>query len=155
MAFNNGFPVTYPQYYPQFQMQQPVMQQPVQQPVPAPQPQNSNLIWVQGEAGAKSYLVAPNTTVQLWDSEKQSIYLKSADATGMPSMKILDYTIRDTTPSNASVTAPMAPPKNAIDYATKADVDALYAHLMALKDEVESMAPRKTVSKKKEAGTDE
>lgn len=56
---------------------------------------NSNLIWVQGEAGAKSYLVAPNQTVQLWDSEAQVIYLKSADASGMPSMKILDYTIRE------------------------------------------------------------
>lgn len=58
-------------------------------------PNNSNLIWVQGEAGAKSYLVAPNQTVQLWDSEAQVIYLKSADASGMPSMKILDYTIRE------------------------------------------------------------
>ena len=56
---------------------------------------NSGIIWVQGEAGAKSYLVAPNTTVQLWDSEDQIIYLKSADASGMPSIKILDYTIRD------------------------------------------------------------
>jgi hypothetical protein len=50
---------------------------------------------VQGESGAKSYLVAPNCTVQLWDSESQTIYIKSADASGMPSIKILDYTIRD------------------------------------------------------------
>ena len=85
MAYNNGFPINYPMYY------NPVQQQPVQQ---QPQPQNG-IIWVQGEAGAKSYLVAPNTTVQLWDSEAQTIYLKSADASGMPSMKILDYTIRE------------------------------------------------------------
>jgi hypothetical protein len=57
--------------------------------------QNNGIIWVQGEAGAKSYLVAPNTTVQLWDSEAQTIYLKSADASGMPSIKTLDYTVRD------------------------------------------------------------
>ena len=57
-------------------------------------PQNNSIIWVQGEAGAKSYLVAPNTTVQLWDSESQTIYLKSADASGMPSIKVLDYTVR-------------------------------------------------------------
>ena len=62
--------------------------------VRANQPQNS-LIWVQGEAGAKAYPVAPNTTIQLWDSEAQVVYLKSADASGMPTMKILDYTIRD------------------------------------------------------------
>lgn len=88
MAYNNGFPVTYqPMYYQQFQPQ------PQQ---PQAQPQNlGGLIWVQGEAGAKSYLVAPNNTVQLWDSESQTIYLKSADASGMPSMKVLDYTIRN------------------------------------------------------------
>ena len=60
-----------------------------------PQYQQNGIVWVQGEAGAKSYLVAPNQTVQLWDSEAQTIYLKSADASGMPSMKILDYTIRE------------------------------------------------------------
>ena len=88
MAYNNGFPVTYPQYYPQM----------AQMPQPSPAQNNSvasNLIWIQGEAGAKSYLVAPNTTVPLWDSEAQVIYLKSSDASGMPSMKILDYTIRE------------------------------------------------------------
>lgn len=81
-TFNNGYPVMYPQmYYPQQYQQAPT----------------NDIKWVQGEAGAKSYLVAPNTTVQLWDSESQTIYLKSADASGMPSMKILDYTVRGTT----------------------------------------------------------
>ena len=59
------------------------------------QPSNS-IIWVSGEASAKAYLVAPNSTVQLWDSESQTIYLKSADASGMPTMRVLDYTFRDT-----------------------------------------------------------
>ena len=77
MAYNSFYPVGY--------------QQPYYQPVQ----QNNGIIWVQGEAGAKSYLVAPNTTVQLWDSESQTIYLKSADASGMPSIKVLDYKIRD------------------------------------------------------------
>ena len=77
-------------YYPQQNLNSQMSQQ------QGPQNANSSIIWVQGEAGAKSYLVAPNTTVQLWDSENQVIYLKSADASGMPSMKILDYTIRDT-----------------------------------------------------------
>jgi hypothetical protein len=43
-------------------------------------------------------MLAPNTTLPLWDSENQVIYLKSTDASGMPSMKILDYTIRNNTP---------------------------------------------------------
>lgn len=94
MAYNSAFPMGYQYMMPQQQPQQqaylpPQMQQPTQQP-----PQN-NIIWVQGEAGAKSYMVAPNTTVQLWDSEAQTIYLKSADASGMPTTKVLDYTIRE------------------------------------------------------------
>ena len=98
MAYNNYFPVGYQQYYPQPQMM--AQQSQAQQS----QPMNSSLIWVQGEAGAKSYLVAPNTTVQLWDSESQVIYLKSADASGMPSMKILDYKIRESAqPSQSQV----------------------------------------------------
>ena len=107
MAFNNGFPINYPMYYNPVQVQQ----QPVQQ---QPQPQNG-IIWAQGEAGAKSYLVAPNTTVQLWDSESQSIYLKSADASGMPTMKILDYTIREQNGQNT----PSLMPEDRADYVTR------------------------------------
>ena len=86
MAYNNYFPQTYqmPAYYPQ-----------QVQPQPPQQTQTQSLIWVQGEAGAKSYLVAPNSTVTLWDSEAPIIYIKSADATGMPSIKIIDYTVRN------------------------------------------------------------
>lgn len=70
------------------QMQNPVTSQPVPSQT---QPANS-LIWVQGEAGAKSYLVAPNATVMLLDSENSSFYLKSADASGMPlPLRIFDY----------------------------------------------------------------
>lgn len=84
-GYNPGFPTSYQPYYQQYFPQ--MQTQPTN---------NGGMIWVQGEAGAKSYLVAPNATVQLWDSEAQVIYLKSADASGMPSMKVLDYTIRGT-----------------------------------------------------------
>ena len=104
------FPVGYQQmYYPQYNGYNPSQIQNNQQN------QGSGIIWVQGEAGAKSYLVAPNTTVQLWDSESQVIYLKSADASGMPSMRIIDYTIRDNTSQNAPISS-----KN--DFATKDDI---------------------------------
>lgn len=130
MAYNNGFPATYPQYYmPQYQYQA----QPQQ-----PQ-QNSSIIWVQGEAGAKSYLVAPNTTVQLWDSETQRIFLKSADASGMPSMKILDYTIRNQTPANAPVAASVQHPEDSTNYATRAEIDALAARIDALRAEMDGI----------------
>ena len=80
----------------------------LQYPQPNIQPQGNTakngIIWVQGEAGAKAYPVAPNTTVQLWDSETQTIFLKSADGSGMPSMKILDYTIRDNSVARNPIT---------------------------------------------------
>ena len=124
MAFNNGFPIGYQPaqiYYPPQQVQQPQPQQ------------NNGIIWVQGEAGAKSYLVAPNTTVQLWDSESQVIYLKSADASGMPSIKVLDYTIRDSAPKHPTPVGPQ------IDYATKEDVGALRGELNKLRDEMTTL----------------
>lgn len=128
MAYNNGFPMTYqPMYYQQ--PQQPVVQQ--QTPV-VPQPQNNGIIWVQGEAGAKSYLVAPNNTVQLWDSETQTIYLKSADASGMPSMKILDYKIRNAEQSQVS------PQINNVNenYVTLTEFNGIKAELSRIKDEL-------------------
>lgn len=105
--------MTYPYYYPQ-------------------QNQNGGFIWVQGEAGAKSYLVAPGSTVQLWDSESQTIYLKSADASGMPSMKILDYTIRsqDTAPRGALL-------NTQADIPTRKDLEALQDQINALKAQIE------------------
>ena len=66
MAYNNYFPMNYQQYYPQMQGVQNIPKQ--NQPQ-----QNNGIIWVQGEAGAKSYLVAPNSTVTLWDTESEVI----------------------------------------------------------------------------------
>lgn len=65
----------------------------------------SSLIWVQGEGAAKSYPVAPNTSVPLWDSEANVVYIKSADASGMPSIKTLDYTVRDSASRTAEIQA--------------------------------------------------
>ena len=107
MALGNVYPMNYPYQIPQ-------------------QPNNSGFIWVQGEAGAKSYLIAPNNTVPLWDSEAQTIYLKSADASGMPSMKILDYTVRDT--SNIPPRTPLATPTE--EYVTKKEMESFKAEML-------------------------
>lgn len=52
---------------------------------------NQGILWVQGEAGAKSYLVTPNTTVLLMDSESQRFYLKTTDISGMPNLRTFEY----------------------------------------------------------------
>lgn len=124
MAYNY-FPQTYqtPIYYPTqsnaFQSVGSVgMNQPNTQ---------SSLIWVQGEGAAKSYPVAPNTSVPLWDSEANVVYIKSADASGMPSIKTLDYTVRD----SASRTAEIQPQGDFVTHNELADmqkeIDALKA----------------------------
>jgi hypothetical protein len=81
------------------------MQNAVVQPSMPSQPmqqQSSQIIWVSGEAGAKSYLVAPGNTVMLLDAENSVFYLKSADASGMPlPLRIFDYKERTTTAQQA------------------------------------------------------
>lgn len=124
MAYNNGFPASYQPYYPQYGVQMPQVQ---------PQ-QNNGIIWVQGEAGAKSYLVAPNNTVQLWDSESQTIYLKSADASGMPSMRILDYTIRSSGLNNVPQSIAMNQ-----DAATRQEINNLQAQIDTLRKRIEEL----------------
>lgn len=125
MAYNYGFPATYQPIYP---VQQPVMQTPQYQQQ-AQQPAGGvSIVQIQGEAAAKSYLVAPNSTVQLWDTDAGTIYIKSADASGMPSMKVLDYTVRGET-----APAPAAP---AVEYATKDEVNALAEKIKGLKEEL-------------------
>ena len=122
MAYNSYFPVGY----------QPMQmyQQAQQMPQPQPQQNTNSLIWVQGEGAAKSYLVAPGNTVALFDNESQTIYIKSADASGMPSMRVLDYTFRESTPQKAN-NSPLS------DYATKEDVSLIREELDALRAKFE------------------
>lgn len=93
----------------QQQMQPQLMQQPApQMQAPVPQPESAGgPIWVQGEAGAKSYLVAPGNTVLLMDSEGSVFYLKSVDASGIPQpLRIFDYTERGGAPAQKSTPLP-------------------------------------------------
>ena len=76
-----------------------------QQTVGTPTQVNQGLLWVSGEVGAKSYLVAPNSTVLLMDSDAQRFYLKSADSSGMPSLRVFEYS----EVSNAPQNTPQAP----------------------------------------------
>lgn len=67
---------------------------PMQQPYPMPQfgrQDPSGINWVQGEAGAKSWFVAPGASVLLMDSEAQRFYLKTADVNGIPGMRTFEY----------------------------------------------------------------
>ena len=95
MAYGNYYGGYQPLYNPtgaaqdtlgQFKGQYPPMNQPQMFPAAQPPtaPQTGSPLWVQGEAGAKSFCVAPGQNVLLMDSESQRFYIKSADASGMP-----------------------------------------------------------------------
>lgn len=100
---------------------QPMPQQGAQQPSPS-------IVWVQNEMEAANYLVAPNSAVTLWDSNSPVVYLKQADASGKPTMKIYDLVER----TNAPRTAPVAQQRPSVEYATKQDLEALAARVEAL-----------------------
>lgn len=57
-----------------------------------PTQNGSGIMWVQGEAGAKSYLVGAGQSVLLMDSESSRFYIKSTDNSGMPMpLRVFEY----------------------------------------------------------------
>ena len=101
------------QYYSQLGQYSPAHQQ--------AQQNNNGLIWIQGIESAKSYMVAPNSTVLLMDAEAPKFYLKSTDASGMPMLRVFEYTEKVQNGANKPTEV------QAMDlstYATKAEFDA-------------------------------
>lgn len=129
------------QYVPQYQQGQPIQQmQQTQMPYQTSQQPNNEMIWVQGEAGAKAYLVAPNNTVILWDSENSTIYVKSADVNGIPSMRTLDFTERNSQANQK----PQERTYNFDDkFVTKEDFKTFQDDFEMLKDKVETLQNKK------------
>ena len=119
--FGSGY--AYPQYQPQNGPYTSDYTNPYMNVQPQRNTGRNPIIWIQGEGSAKAYPVGPGETVSLWDSEAQTIYLKSADMSGMPSMKILDYTIRDETKRN--------PVSNANSYVTHEELEKRLAEIVS------------------------
>lgn len=126
MAYNNYFP-TYTPIAPGFYGVPNTPAPTVPTATPAQQaPQNNGpIVWVQGEAGAKSYLVAPNTTVLLMDSEGDRFFLKSADASGVP-LPLRTFKYEEIKAG--------AVPATGEEYALKKDLDEIRKQLAALKE---------------------
>ena len=128
MAYNNGFPMNYQQYYPYSYTQvQPQISQPVQ-----PAQNESGILWVQGEAGAKSWAVAPGKSVMLMDSESNTFYIKSSDQSGMPMpLRIFDYTER--TQQNGAPTE-IAQAATSPQYVTKEELTEILSGFVTRKE---------------------
>lgn len=122
-SYQNPYQQGYYQMY-----QQPQYQQPVQQPIPqtaqqtySPVINQNGIIWISGESEAAMYPIAPNNAVALWEKSGKTIYLKSADATGKPTMRVYDLVERAETASESSEKAD----GKTDEYAKKSDLAAV------------------------------
>lgn len=120
----------YPQPMPDNLMQMRQMQQPQMQAQMQPQMQNpiaqGGVQWVSSEQEARGYLIAPNSAVALWDSSAPTVYLKQADASGKPTLKIYDLVERAETPRTV-------PQEKGVEFVTRKEFDALAALVGELK----------------------
>ena len=133
MAENQG------QFVPQYQ--QPMAQT---NPVPMPQPTN-DMIWVLGQTEAESYPVAINNSVVLWDKSNPTIYVKSVNAQGIPSMRTLDFVERV---QNGSQTPTEHVCKCGDNFVTKEEFKALqgkYDEIMGKLEQLEEKPKAKTI----------
>ena len=142
--------------YPQQQMVDPSqMQAPQMQPAqmqatqmpnrPAPQPmadltQDSYFIWVQGEAGAKSYPVARGTTLPLFDTEGDFIYFKSVDNNGIP-LPLVKKVLSDP-PVETRVAAVPTTALDTGNYVTKHEYDELEKKCSELENRIMELETR-------------
>lgn len=101
------------------QQYQPPQMQPLSQPPQNPIAQGG-VQWVSGEQEARSWMIAPNAAVALWDSTAPTVYLKQADASGKPTLKIYDLVERA---ENAPDRANAKP----VEFVTRKEFDALAA----------------------------
>lgn len=107
------------------QMQQPQMQSQIPQALQNPVAQ-SGVQWVSGEQEARNWMIAPNAAVALWDSSAPTVYLKQADASGKPTLKVYDLVER-------LASAPDAQKAPAAEYVTRKEFDALAALVSEMK----------------------
>ena len=128
------------------QYQQP-MAQPMQNAQMPMQGQPSNdFLWVLNENEATSYPVAPNNTVTLWDKNLPTIYIKSVNAQGIPSMRILDFTERASTANRTHSAPSFNSPDN---FVTIDSFNALEAKFSALESKVDEIRPKASAKTKK------
>lgn len=161
MAYPYYAPFYRPTYYEQGQNQniaqfnqqypQPIPQQ--MQPIQTAQQPTNDFLWVLNENEATSYPVAPNNTVTLWDKNLPTIYVKSVNAQGVPSMRVLDFVERSSVSHSHPAGAVFNSPNN---FVTVDSFNALEAKLQALEGKVDELKPKtNTKAKKMEVENDE
>lgn len=132
----------------QFNQQfQPPIAQPMQNAQMPMQGQPTNdFLWVLNENEATSYPVAPNNTVILWDKNLPTVYIKSVNAQGVPSMRVLDFTERTATAAKQPVSGLFGSANN---FVTIDSFNALEAKFAALEGKVDELRPKASAKTKK------
>lgn len=158
MAYGNYAPFYRPGYF--NPMQTPTMPnvaenqitQPFQQPQMqvAPTQNTNDMIFVLNENEASSFPVLPNNRVVLWDKNQKTFYVKSANAQGIPSMQIYDFTER---PQNTPQTPTEHTCQCGDKFATKEQLNVLqdkFDDIMAIVEDLQTKSSTKiTKSTKK------
>lgn len=112
----------------------------MQQPPMQAQPTN-DMLWVLNENEASSFPVAPNNSVVLWDKNKKTFYIKTANAQGIPSMQVYDFTERIDNTQETPLNAPNKHECKCGDkFVTKDQFEALQGKLEALESKFEESA---------------
>ena len=126
------------------QYQQPMPQQ--MQTVQTAQQPTNDFLWVLNENEATSYPVAPNNTVTLWDKNLPTIYIKSVNSQGVPSMRVLDFVERTSATPTPSVGTAFNLHSN---FVTLDIFNALKGDVESLRGKLEELKPKNTPKTKK------
>ena len=66
------------------------------------QPQRQELIKVNGLEGAKNYPLSPGSTVALFDADSDTMFIKSMDAGGFPSIRTFSFMETTSKPTDST-----------------------------------------------------
>ena len=164
MAYPYYAPFYKPTYYEQMQAPQNMNQfnqqypqqmvQPMQNaPMPMQNQPTNAFLWVLNENEATSYPVAPNNTVTLWDKNLPTVYIKSVNAQGVPTMRVLDFVERTATSPTTPAGTAFNLPNN---FVTLDSFNALKGDVEALRGKLDELKPNNTLkTKKTEVESDE
>lgn len=114
------------------------------------QQSNNQIIFVQGETGAKAYQIPINSTVLLMSSEANEFFIKSTDQAGFPTIK--KYRFTEVTQATGQ-TEGQTNAKQTQNFVTREEFEALKNEIKQLKEpknepDNENVKPKKPDNKR-------
>lgn len=128
----------------------PYQQYPYTQPTQQQTPMTNylQLTFINGIEGAKAFIVAPNQTIYLKDSDSNILYEKKADAQGR-------YTLTAFELKPIEMNTPTSAPTQPTAYATTNDLNALKSTFMEQMNIITSKLEKLNLTQNKEATSNE